>query len=240
MTGKQEVKAKATRKPRKKAEPTKAAAAASKVAAAAAITASTPPHALPDPSPVQHMTARADLAAFLARSKRSLDDDAKTLILLLLKDGATLAEIVRIPGFATFGSIAAARRLDAAWDAEVQAALTEGAAAMLAQAQTYATESLSTLDIDRMRMADILSKITALYAEKMAPRAFGQLVKLAGDESMAPVTISVINYARQSVDGTADTQSTRTHASNGPTRPALAHDVAQATDDQGDTALDGI
>lgn len=135
------------------------------------------------------------------RKRRALTADSRVIspaiklrVLALLEEGATITEVFRIKGMPSVRSFWRACDTDSEFESRVKRAQVRGAAVKLALASENAEREAESRDPDRMRVAQMLCAVTQVYAEKIAPKEFGQLVKLGGDADM-PFAVQVINYA---------------------------------------------
>jgi len=122
-----------------------------------------------------------------------LEPTAQDMLIELLSDGAMLPELIEDGLVPSFWHVWNTCAHDPVFDARYRTAVMRGATVMLKDAQTFAIEEAESGDPDRIRVADAVMRITETYAQKLAPREFGQLVKLAGDPD-APLTLQVISY----------------------------------------------
>lgn len=127
-----------------------------------------------------------------------LDAETREIILMLLREGATLAEICTNRKVTSYTRFYYTRRDDADFDAEVRAAAVMGAETAIAEAQEFSKAAAGSGNPDLMRVAEAFARISTSYAEKIAPREFGQLVKLGGADGGA-LTVQTVNFAP--VDG---------------------------------------
>lgn len=127
-----------------------------------------------------------------------LDAETRELILMLLREGATLAEICTNRKVTSYTRFYCTRKADAEFDAEVRDAAVMGAETAIAEAQEFSKAAAETGNPDLMRVAEAFARISTSYAEKIAPKEFGQLVKLGGADGGA-ITVQTINFAP--VDG---------------------------------------
>jgi hypothetical protein len=118
----------------------------------------------------------------------------KRTILRLLEAGATQTEICSSAGMPSRNIVWEARKDDLAFDTDFRAAQAKGAETNIDLAKAHALDEIETRDPDRVRCAVMMMDIAVKYAEKIAPREFGQLVKLAGDPN-APLQLNVVSYA---------------------------------------------
>ncbi len=137
-----------------------------------------------------------------------LTSHQKQAVLRLLSEGATLVELARYDGMPSVGAIYAESYADADFGKAVQAARADSATTALEEAQHELREALESGDPDRMRIAAAYHSGTIEYAAKIAPKEYGQLVKLAGADG-GPLSVQVVSYAIEqakranSVDGGA-------------------------------------
>lgn len=131
---------------------------------------------------------------------KPLDAERQALVLALLREGATPLEIVRHKGMPSLASIWATRDADAKFKVDFDNAVANGARAMLAEAQELARDATVSNDPDAVRVADMYMRVTQSYVEKLAPREFGQLVKLAGDADQAAITVQVVNFSNRATE----------------------------------------
>jgi hypothetical protein len=128
-----------------------------------------------------------------------LDGDQRATILTLLAEGATLAEIFTIRGITSYSDFYATRNADGEFDAAVRGAMAQGAEAAIAEAAEVGKAASSSGDPDLMRIAEAFHRCALSYAEKTAPREYGQLIKLSNPED-GPLTLHVVNYAVSAVE----------------------------------------
>jgi hypothetical protein len=108
----------------------------------------------------------------------------------------------------------ATRNADAEFDETVREAMAQGAEAGIAEAVELGKAASISGDPDLMRIAEAFHRCAVSYAEKTAPRQYGQLVKLANPEG-GPIEIQVVNYALPAVEKKA------LQAINAPATPAI-------------------
>lgn len=123
-----------------------------------------------------------------------LSDETKELVIELVREGAMITEICERGIVPAYHYLWREMERDATFAAQYEAAKAKGAETLLQAAHEHALEMLESNDLDQIRAADAFMRITETYVEKIAPKQFGQLVKLAGDAD-APLAIQVINYA---------------------------------------------
>jgi hypothetical protein len=126
---------------------------------------------------------------------KPLDEAGKALVLRLVNEGATLLEAVRREGVGSYGAVWATVDADPAFAVELQKAATKGAAALLNDAQKLSADAAESGDQDAIRAADMYMRCTQSFVEKVAPREYGQLVKLAGDAAQAAITVQVVRFS---------------------------------------------
>lgn len=124
----------------------------------------------------------------------------RDVILALITEGATLSEIFTIRGIASYGAFYATRVDDDVFDALVRTALAQGAEAGIAEASEFSRIASATGNPDDMRIAESFHRCAVSYAEKAAPKEFGQLVKL-GNHDGGPLNVSVVNFALPALEG---------------------------------------
>lgn len=123
-----------------------------------------------------------------------LDAATRAHVLELVREGATLAEICTLRGVTSYTRLYHTRSIDPVFDAEVRAAATMGAETAISEAQELSKAAAQEGNPDLMRVAESFARVSMLYAEKIAPREFGQLVKL-GNHDGGPLSLQVVNYA---------------------------------------------
>lgn len=150
--------------------------------------------------------AKAANAVTKARERRDAVLASKTLapavmterqratILRLLEEGATLSEIFTFRGICGYGSFYRARQADPTFDDSVRRALAQGAEAAIAEANELTRKAAESANPDDMRVAEAFHRCALAYAEKAAPREYGQLIKLGNPEG-GPLSLSVVNYS---------------------------------------------
>lgn len=126
----------------------------------------------------------------------------KAKIVELIQHGATLTEIETLDGMPRANTIWDECKRDPAFAQAMSEARAVAAASILDEAQHNLRDAAQNNDPDKMRIAADYARGCVAYAEKIAPREFGQLVKLAGADGGA-LTISVVNYAegQQAISG---------------------------------------
>lgn len=124
----------------------------------------------------------------------------KNAVVRYLEEGATLAEVINTRGLCSHGSLYRARAADPEFDEAVRAALVQGAAAAIAEAEDLSRDAVESGDTDAMRIAESFHRCTLGYAEKVAPRDYGQLIKLGGHDGGA-LSVQVTNYALPVLEG---------------------------------------
>lgn len=131
-----------------------------------------------------------------------LSTKQRETILQLLEEGATLSEIFTIRGIAGFGSFYRARAADPVYDDSVRKALAQGAEAAIAEAAEISRKAAESSNPDEMRVAESFHRCALAYAEKAAPREYGQLIKLGGADGGA-LSLQVVSYAVPAIVGKA-------------------------------------
>lgn len=139
--------------------------------------------------------ANRDVRAVLTPAQKPLDEKSKALVLALLQAGATILEVTRRKGMPKLGDVWATLEADAVFKVAFHKAAANGAATMLAEAQDVARDAAISGDPDEVRAADMYMRVVEKYVEKIAPREYGQLVKLAGDEAHAAITVQLVQFA---------------------------------------------
>lgn len=133
------------------------------------------------------------------RKPQLLDEAQRATILTLLSEGATLAEIFTIRGITSYSDFYTTRNADADFDAVVRGAMAQGAEAAIAEAAEVGKAASNSGDADLMRIAEAFHRCAVSYAEKTAPREYGQLIKLSNPDGGA-LTLHVVNYAVPAVE----------------------------------------
>lgn len=128
------------------------------------------------------------------RPASPLDERTRDLVLELLREGATLAEICIARKVTSYTRLYQTRVADPAFDAEVRKASAMGAETAIAEAQEFGKQAAAEGNPDMMRVAESFGRLSTTYAEKIAPKEFGQLVKL-GDHNGGALQIVVANFA---------------------------------------------
>ena len=135
-----------------------------------------------------------------ARKPKVLDETQRTTILTLLTEGATLAEIFTVRGITSYSDFYTTRNADADFDEAVRGAMAQGAEAAIAEAAEVGKAASNSGDPDLMRIAEAFHRCAVSYAEKTAPREYGQLIKLSNPDGGA-LTMHVVSYAVPAVEG---------------------------------------
>lgn len=122
-----------------------------------------------------------------------LTEHQRYAVIRLLEEGATLVEIAALEGMPSASSVYREARENPQFADAVQAARAACAATAIEEAQAELREAAAGNDTDRMSIANAYQRGTLEYAAKIAPREFGQLVKLAGADGGA-LTVNLVNY----------------------------------------------
>jgi len=91
--------------------------------------------------------------------------------------------------------------------------MAQGAEAAIAEASELTKQASENGDHDLMRIAEAFHRCAVSYAEKTAPREFGQLVKLSNPDGEA-IEVRVMNYEAKVLEAT-----------NAPQAPAIEAQV---------------
>jgi hypothetical protein len=143
---------------------------------------------------------RDQLLKSRSHDNKPLSEEQRGAVLKLLRNGATLSEIFTMRGIASYGCFYATRTADQVFDDDVRKALAQGAEAAIAEAAELSRSAVETDNPDMMRIAEAFHRCALSYAEKAAPREYGQLIKLGGHDGGA-LSLSVVTYALPIVDG---------------------------------------
>lgn len=127
-----------------------------------------------------------------------LPDETKDLIIEAVAEGAMITELVERNVLPSYHHLWNECKRDTIFDAEYKAAQAKGARLLMNAANEHAQEMLESGDVDQMRCAESFMRVTETFVEKIAPKEFGQLVKLGSDPD-APLAVQVINYALPAV-----------------------------------------
>lgn len=122
-------------------------------------------------------------------------DAQKAAIIALVEHGATLVEIERMIDMPSASTIWRECSRDQPFAEALRLARVVGAATILDEAQDQLRQALETNDPETMRVAADYAKGSTVYAEKIAPKEFGQLVKHAGIDGGAMV-VQTIQYSQ--------------------------------------------
>jgi hypothetical protein len=158
-----------------------------------------------------------------------LSPDIKALVCELVADGALLGELCDRGILPAYHYLWREMQRDAEFSARYKQAQADGARVLLHAAEENAIDAVNSNDPDRARAADALMRITETFAEKIAPKEFGQLVKLGSDPD-APLTLQVVSYAAVQLatdkQQAIDADYTETPAIAGPQEASRAHEEA--------------
>lgn len=133
-----------------------------------------------------------------------LDAKQQATLLAMVEEGATTSEVCRRYGMPRLGAVWRTVGANAEFAAALKAAEATGAKAMLDEAHDYMRDAqagfdtgngVRTVDVDAVRVAESYMKITQAYVEKVAPRQYGPLVKIAGDAEAAAITINLTKFS---------------------------------------------
>lgn len=145
-------------------------------------------------NPVKRAQQRRDAVLKRGGMPAAMTAKQRETILQLLEEGATLSEIFTIRGICGYGTFYRARQADPAFDTSIRAALAQGAEAAIAEAAELSRKAADSNNPDEMRVAEAFHRCAMQYAEKCAPREYGQLLKL-GSHDGGPLSLSVVSYA---------------------------------------------
>lgn len=178
--------------PRKK---TKAAPAIIKVDAAPVAPTSDSAPAVPKTRMKREMLKRIAALKGSDVRKDGISAECKRAITELIKDGATFSEIADLSGMPSRVAIWDELARDDAWRVEMDKARLAGAMSELDTSHAHLKDAAEKDDIDAIRAAAVYAEQTRAYVEKIAPREFGALVKLAGADGGA-LTVQVMDYGQ--------------------------------------------
>lgn len=133
------------------------------------------------------------LQAGAASEHRALSEHQKAAVLRLTEEGATLIEIATLEGMPSVSSIYREALADAVFADALNAARAASATTAIEEAQHNLRVAATGKDTDEMIIAASYHRGTLDYAAKIAPKEYGQLVKLAGADGGA-LTVRVISY----------------------------------------------
>lgn len=145
-------------------------------------------------NPVKRAQQRRDAVLKRGGVPAAMTAKQRETILQLLEEGATLSEIFTMRGICGLGTFYRARHADAVFDAEVRRCLAQGAEAAIAEAAELSRKAADSNNPDEMRIAEAFHRCALAYAEKCAPKEYGQLLKL-GSTDGGPLSLSVVTYA---------------------------------------------
>ena len=134
------------------------------------------------------------LEAGAASEHHKMTEHQKATVLRLTEEGATLVEIAALDGMPSISTVFREAVADATFDAALRSARAANATSSLEEAQQLLREAAQGNDTDKMIIASAYHRGTEAYAAKIAPKEYGQLVKLAGADGGA-LTIQTISYA---------------------------------------------
>ena len=130
-----------------------------------------------------------------AKARDAINEHQKLAVVALITEGATLTEIATLDGMPAVSAVYVETYRDAAFAEAIRAARAASATTIVDEAQHELRDAIESGDTDRMSVASAYHKGSLEYASKIAPREFGQLLKLAGADGGA-LTIQVIDYAK--------------------------------------------
>lgn len=157
--------------------------------------------------------AKSDIDAAIARlhdPDKPVSDKQKLALVKLLREGCTLTGACRRKGMPTMFSVYKAMERDPQFAAAMAQARVLQATSRIDRAQDILDEAITSDDIDKIRGAAVYAEQTTKYAEKIAPRDFGQLVKLAGSDGGALI-VQVTQYD-QAINGGTLQDTSPSHA----------------------------
>lgn len=141
----------------------------------------------------------------------ALTPEMRAAVLRIIGQGATIVELCALKGMPSVTSLWQAVDKDEAFRNEFRAAQAKGAAMVLQEAQELLRDAAegTKVDTDKVRVAEMYARASQWYAEKFAPKEFGQLVKIAGDAELAAVQVSITKYVPTAPVEQADATSSR-------------------------------
>lgn len=152
----------------------------------------------------KHILTR-DFEAMLDRLKSEqpsrMSEAQKVVTLKMLREGTTLTAIARLSGMAPIDVVYNECKHDPTFAEDLREARAVQATARIDRAQDMLDDAAETNDTDRMRGAAVYTEQALKYAEKIAPKEYGALVKHAGVDGGA-IQLTVVNYA----DGSSQKQ----------------------------------
>ena len=148
------------------------------------------------------------------RKPEVLNEQQRATVFTMLREGATLAEIFTLRGITSYNDFFLTRNADESFDASVRQAMAQGAEAAISEAAEFTKTAAKSDDPDLVKIAEAFHRCAVSYAEKTAPREFGQLVKLANPDGGA-LSVHVISYAVPAIEGKP------LHAIDAPRSPAI-------------------
>lgn len=137
------------------------------------------------------------------RAPSPLTEELRERVLELCREGATLSEVCTDRNVTSYTRLYHTRTVDPVFDEDVRKALAMGAEAALSEAQEFSKSAAASGDPDMMRVAESFGRVSVLYAEKIAPREYGQLIKLGNPEG-GPLSLQVVSYAVPAIVGKSE------------------------------------
>jgi hypothetical protein len=129
--------------------------------------------------------------------------ELKAEMIRLLGEGATTREICELPNMPARATLFEWLGTDEAFRAEYEKAKIAAANVIVDEALDYSREAVEHgdgTDHARAKTAESYANVAIKYAQCVAPRQFGQLVKLGNETGDGPAVLQIISYAAQTLD----------------------------------------
>jgi hypothetical protein len=130
--------------------------------------------------------------------------ELKAEIVRLLGEGATTREICELPTMPARATLFEWLDADPAFREVYEKAKISAANVIVDEAMDYAREAVEhdgEADHARAKTAESYANVAIKYAQCVAPRQFGQLVKLGNETGDGPAVLQIISYASKTLDG---------------------------------------
>ncbi len=134
------------------------------------------------------------LEAGAASEHTALTEHQKAAVVRLIEEGATLVEVAALSGMPSVSTIYRESFQNEPFAQAMRSARAAAATTFIEEAQDNLRIAASSKDTDAMVIASAYHRGSLEYAAKIAPKEFGQLVKIAGADGGA-LTIQTINYS---------------------------------------------
>jgi hypothetical protein len=128
------------------------------------------------------------------------NDGLRAEIVRQLIEGATTREVCEQEGFPSRSELFRELRQNENFANAYSEAKVEAPGAILDIAMDYATDASGDTDGERMRMAESYSRVAHAHAAAIAPKKYGQLLKVGNADGDGPLVVEIVSFAATKKD----------------------------------------